>query len=722
MTTKQTKILEYLEFIKKKGKPFSNKNREWNFPCPVCNDGKRNHFYFNMEKFEGYCQKCSTKFSAKSYAEILGYQQTSQSRGGGNRNEHPNWIYNDSTGNPTYGVKRYDFRDGKKSYNPCLYKNGQWVVISKNKPDYDYLSREFKSIPKILYNHDKLETADYVYIVEGEKCADRLQSILPEKHIATTNYGGAGKWHKSYSESLLGKTVYIIPDLDEKGKSHAEMIYKTLRIKIADIKTIYIKDLKHKEDVYDWVEKGNCYENLKSLIESTPYSEPERAHYPYNKNARNDIGRTEYFLSSYGENIRYTKEYGYLVYKNGVWHKDSDLDVKELVKQSSKNLITYLDRDSDFELWKEVHRMNSEKSIKAILNLANSDKRVLTDHSKFESHDYLINFKNGVFDSEKFAFREHDKNDFIMNQIPYNYNESAKCPKFLEFLQTSLGGDSELILYLQEIIGYSLTGLSIEPMIIFMYGNGKNGKSVLSELLQRISGGYSTKLRIESLMEKSLDGIPNDIARLVGKRIVVCSETKDGQKINESLIKDLTGNDTISARFLRKEFFDFRFKGKVFMYGNHKPVVKGNDFGIWRRLKLIPFNVQIEESKQDKFLLEKLSSEGQGIINWSLDGLKRLIGNQFRFSEPQTVKDSVMEYREESDIVGQFIKEEGYVCNQFKETYCKNFYKDYKEFCLTYGYHPLSQRRVSEYLKTNFGIKTEIGTGNLSKYVGIGKS
>ena len=243
----------------------------------------------------------------------------------------------------------------------------------------------------------------------------------------------------------------------------------------------------------------------------------------------------------------------------------------------------------------------------------------------------------------------------MTKSIGTSCDPTATCPTWDRFIATVTGGDTELAGYLQAVAGYALTGRVSEECLFFLYGNGANGKGVFSETLKRLSGDYG-QAAPESLFMKDRNGAPtNEMARLAGCRMAIAAELEEGAAFAESRIKALTGGDTITARLLYHEPFDFLPTHKFLISGNHKPTVKGADYGIWRRLRLVPFTVTIPDADRDPMLKEKLALELPGILNWAIAGCLRWQRDGLRV--PLCVKAATEAYREEEDVIGQFLAE-----------------------------------------------------------------
>lgn len=245
--------------------------------------------------------------------------------------------------------------------------------------------------------------------------------------------------------------------------------------------------------------------------------------------------------------------------------------------------------------------------------------------------------------------------DLRMSKVmPVSYDPEAPRERFEAFLER-VQPDRDMREFLKRWLGFSMTGLPMQRLVFF-YGGGANGKSVLVDLVAKILGGYAATARIESLTGTNRRGggdATPDLIPLMGARMVRTSEPDEGQRLQEGLIKELTGGEPIQVRALHSDFVEVRPIFKLTMSGNHKPEIRGTDDGIWRRVMLVPFDVQIPESERDPALGEKLWEERSGVLNWLVEGLCDAL--EMGLAPPATVTDATREYREESDPIGQFL-------------------------------------------------------------------
>ena len=236
----------------------------------------------------------------------------------------------------------------------------------------------------------------------------------------------------------------------------------------------------------------------------------------------------------------------------------------------------------------------------------------------------------------------------------------------------------DLVSFLQTAAGWAVSGDTSEQSMFILYGTGANGKSTFLNVIQNILGDYAMSTWPETFMKRNNDTATNDIARLRGSRFVTTTETEQGRRLSEHLIKQVTGNDALTARFLYGEYFNFVPTFKIFMASNHKPMIKGTDHGIWRRIKLIPFTTRITDDKRDPYLDQKLLSEKSGILNWLIEGALRWKSEGLKV--PAVITYATDEYRGEMDVIGNFIKERC-VHKPGALIQAKELFQVYQEWC-----------------------------------------
>ena len=301
----------------------------------------------------------------------------------------------------------------------------------------------------------------------------------------------------------------------------------------------------------------------------------------------------------------------------------------------------------------------------------------------------IIGAKNGIIDLRTGNLLPHDREAFLTKQCPVNYNPEAPEPVlWLQFLSDIFGGDRYMIDYIQKCVGYSLTGSTSEQCAFFLFGTGRNGKSTFLEIVRGILGDYATNIQPQTIMvnPKSGNAPSSDIARLKGARLVTSVEPNEGMRLDEGLLKQLTGDDVVTARKMFSDEFEFKPEFKLWMATNHKPLIRGTDTGIWRRIHLIPFEVQIPLEKVDRKLKYKLVKESESILRWAVQGCIRWQNEGLNM--PKKVLDAVREYQHEMDVISSFLDAccivgEGTVkASQLFAVYAK-WAADHNEYCMS---------------------------------------
>lgn len=376
-----------------------------------------------------------------------------------------------------------------------------------------------------------------------------------------------------------------------------------------------------------------------------------------------DTGNSERFVAQHGNDVRFDHSTGHwFIWAVSHWRQDDDGGIQRLAKATARAIYeeaaaaAKVGRDeaaAHLSKWARASAAESRRT--AMLNLARTELPIAVTHDRFNRHDLLLNCRNGTLDLVTCELRPHDRDDLLTYVLAVDYDPSAVCPTWDAFIARITGGDGALADFLARAVAYTLSGLATEQCLFFLYGRGANGKSTFIEIIMALMGNLGHKARAQILMQDERGRVPNEIAALAGKRLVVASELADGGRLNEGLIKDLTGGDSMSARFLYGEPFIFKPAFKLWLYGNHKPTITGTDDGIWRRVRLIPFTVQIPENERDPNLLAKLKNELPGVLAWAVRGWQRYQADGLQ--PPAAVATATIEYRNESDIIGTFLDE-----------------------------------------------------------------
>lgn len=379
-----------------------------------------------------------------------------------------------------------------------------------------------------------------------------------------------------------------------------------------------------------------------------------------------DTGNAQRFVDLFGEQVRYCyTDKKWFYYDGRKWCVDNTGAVKRLADKAvacmAAETKVYEQTDAEegtemskaFEKHMKISRSNKSKN--AMLNEVMHHVPILP--AQMDRYKAVLNTPGGVINLKTGELMPHNVTDYLTKMTAVEYSENADCPHWLAFLDDIFGGDKDLIRYVQKAVGYSLTGATSEQCAFFLFGTGRNGKSTFLDIIRDIFGDYAANIQPETIMVRKAQSsaINSDIARLKGARLVTSVEPNEGVRINEGLLKQLTGDDTVTARKLYGDEFEFKPEFKLWMATNHKPIIRGTDTGIWRRIHMIPFTVVIPEEKVDKKLKYKLAAEMTGIFRWAVEGC--LLWQQEGLKMPHAVLDEVREYRREMDVISAFIED-----------------------------------------------------------------
>jgi putative DNA primase/helicase len=340
------------------------------------------------------------------------------------------------------------------------------------------------------------------------------------------------------------------------------------------------------------------------------------------------------------------------------------------------------------------HALQSEAAarIKAIVSLAESEKPIAVAPDAFDADPWLLNVANGTIDLRTGQLRPHQRGEMITKLAPVVYHPQAECPRWRAFLDRIMAGNTDLISFMQRSVGYALTGVIREHVLHVLYGTGANGKTTFIETLLAALGDYGRQAAPKVLIQRKYEAHPTDIADLRGARFVASCESGERARLDEEKVKMLTGGDRLKGRFMRQDFFEFSPTHKLFLATNHRPVIRGTDMGIWRRIRLWPFAVTIPDEEQDRMLPDKLRTESPGIIRWAVDGC--LDWQKQGLGEPTEVRGATAAYREEMDTLGKFIAE-CCVVGDGAQANSTQLYEAYQKCCERTGQRPVNL--------TNFG-------------------
>lgn len=417
-----------------------------------------------------------------------------------------------------------------------------------------------------------------------------------------------------------------------------------------------------------------------------------------------DMGNAKRFIDLFGEDFRYNYTDRTFLYWDGCrWASDqtgaaeraADISV-EAMSAEAEWYEKSDDEDATKAFRKHIKASRSNKSKTNMLKEVQHNMPITP--RQLDRHSMAFNVPNGTLSLKSGELVPAKREHFITKLSPVEYTDKSDCPMWRRFLDDIFGGDRELIRYIQKAVGYSMTGDTSEQCVFFLYGTGRNGKSTFLDVLREIFGDYVSNIQPETIMVKNSmgNGINSDIARLKGARMVTTVEPNEGVRLNEGLIKQLTGDDAVTARKLYGNEFEFKPEFKLWMATNHKPIIRGTDDGIWRRIHMVPFTVQIPVDKVDRQLKSKLEREYPAILRWAVEGC--LLWQREGLKQPRAVLDMTREYRREMDVISGFLDDRCEVGEGFSAK-SSELYAAYSAWCEANTEFKMSN--------TKFGVEME---------------
>jgi putative DNA primase/helicase len=403
-----------------------------------------------------------------------------------------------------------------------------------------------------------------------------------------------------------------------------------------------------------------------------------------------------HFAQVHRDDLRFVAKWGqWLSWTGMYWQLDDTLRAYDLSRAICRQVAAGCNDP------KLASALASAKTVAAVERLAKSDRRLAATVDQWDGDPWLLNTPEGVVELKTGRLRPHRPDDY-MTKITV-VGPGGDCPRFLAFLERVTGGDVELQAYIGRALGYALTGETREHALFFAYGTGANGKSVLLSTLSGILDGYHRSAPIETFTASNGDRHPTDLAGLRGARLVTATETEEGRRWAESRIKQLTGGDSVSARFMRQDFFDYRPAFKLIIAGNHKPSLRSVDEAMRRRFHMIPFAVTIPPSERDPELTEKLKAEWPGILAWLIEGTLEWQTQGLR--PPQAVLDATEAYLAAEDATAAWIDDK---CLRDLRSWEKSsdLFASWQSWAETAGEAAGTQRRLSQTLESR-GFKSQ---------------
>ncbi len=612
------------------------------------------------------------------------------------------WDYLDASGQLLAVVYRYDPPGRRKEFRP-------WDARRRKMAPPE---------PRPLYHQPGLTGAAQVILVEGEKCA---QALIDAGITATTAMHGANApVEKTDWSPLAGKSVLIWPDRDKPGWDYAAQAAQAiLGAGASSCHILYPpEDAAEGWDAADALDEGFdvaaflAHGPRVQMHDITESPEPVIGHDESVWGTEDALALT--FTRRYQRDWRYVAAWGrWLVWDGQRWRSEDTLAATDLIRQVCRHAALQSHNP------KTAAKLATAGTVGGVERLARADRRHAATTGEWDADAWLLNTPGGVIDLRTGRQRPHERSDRMTRITTASLGRLADdaCPIWRQFLVEVTGGDIELQAYLQRMAGYALTGSTQEHALFFLYGTGANGKSVFVNTLATLLGDYAANAPMDTFMETRTDRHPTDMAGLRGARFVAAIETEQGRRWAESKLKNLTGGDKISARFMRQDFFEFWPQFKLFVAGNHKPAIRNIDEAMKRRLHLIPFTITVPPERRDKHLQHKLLAERDGILAWAVQGCLDW-QRRGRLDPPPSVRQATEEYFEAEDALGRWL-DERCVREDSARSLTAELFGDWKLWAEAAGEFIGSQRRFSDLLITR-GLEKWRNTAGVRGFRGIG--
>ena len=618
------------------------------------------------------------------------------------------WDYVDAAGKLIAIVYRYDPPGQKKEFRP-------WDVKRKKAAPPN---------PRPLYNQNAMLNSDQVVLVEGEKCA---KALIDAGICATTAmFGANAPVDKTDWSPLAGKAVIIWPDKDKPGWSYAENAAQAILMAKAT-SCVILYPPEGTPDGWDCADALIEGMDVHDIVVNSPYMTmhlPDLGSHPQGKESSEQQGDdpeptvwgTEdalavSFTRRYQNDWRYVAAWGkWLVWDGQRWRSEDTLAASDLVR----HVCRFASLKSKNP--KLAAKLAASSTIGGVERLARSDRRHAGTTDEWDADVWALNTPGGVVDLHTGSMRSHQRSDRMTKICTATLHAGNGCPHWLAFLAGVTGGDEAQIHYLQKVFGYCLTGSTQEHALFFLYGTGANGKSVFINVLTAILGDYAANAPMDTFMESRGDRHPTDLAGLRGARLVSATETEQGRRWNESKIKEITGGDAVSARFMRQDFFTFFPHFKLLVAGNHKPAIRNIDEAMRRRLHLVPFTITVPPEKRDKQLQAKLLTERNAILEWGVQGC--LAWQREGLIAPESVVNATKEYFEAEDALGRWLEERCMLVSSARSLTTELF-SDWKQWSESTGEFVGTQRRFADLLITR-GVQKWRNSSGIRGFQGIG--
>lgn len=598
------------------------------------------------------------------------------------------YDYHDADGRLVLQVVRFDPKDFRQRRPDGA---GGWIW-------------NLNGVERVLYRLPELLAADltqFVFLVEGEKDADRL---IEAGLVATTNPQGAGKWRDSYSETLRGRRVVILPDNDDAGLNHARSVAASLHGVAASVRVLQLPDLAEKEDVSNWLDAGGTAYELLSLANEAEKWEPEsdtEPRAPLLQEGADDEGNAQCVYALYGDRFAFCDAYGWLYYTGKFWDRqDAEARLERAIVETLKQRRTaavMAERENIVKAAKpSAYRVRAAKFLFRSL--------VTIRVSEFDSSPDLLNCQNGVLDLRTGKLEPHEPAQRFTYCIPVEYDPKADWSEWERFLLQVTDHSTDVVEWMQQAVGYSLTGHTREEILFYIHGPTRSGKGTFTETILALLGRpLSAEADFNTFTARRDSDSQNfDLAPLKPARFITASESNKYQSLNAGKVKLLTGGNEIRCAFKHKDHFQYRPQYKIWLTSNFPVNADVDDDAVWIRLRVIEFP-NSWAGREDKTLKQRMKSKRnlRGVLAWAVEGARKWYASEHGLETPEDVTLSTQRTRDELDYVKMFIDEccESDPGNMELFVSNSSLYAAYEQWCDENGITPKKKRSLTMSLK-----------------------
>jgi putative DNA primase/helicase len=572
--------------------------------------------------------------------------------------------------------------------------------------------------PNLLHGPARTDCTKAIVITEGEKKTLACESA----GVACLGLGGVANWHRkgektlhpsfAWIEDWEGRDIFLAFDRDslENAQVRSQELELGRKIEAKGAKVYLVRFPAEAGKLDDFLATHDV-EEFHALLAHAKANNPlppdtsTVTGAPAPGTALTDLGNAERMLKLHGDDLRYCEAIGAWYRWTGKrWERDTTQQVIRRAMATVRSIYAEADAatDVDARMRLRQHAQNSESHarISATVKLLSVMASVSVRPEQFDADPWLVNCENGTVDLRTGQLRQHQRADLITRVAPVKYDPAAKHDLWVRFLMEATGGDLDMIAYLQRAVGYSLTGSTREDKLFFIYGPGGRGKGTFVNAILAPLGEYARVADISSFLERRDAGGDKprpDLVRLMGSRIALCDEVKRDARLDEGLVKTITGGSALSVRTLNKEGFEMVPSFKLWLVANDPPIIHAEDTGMWRRMVRIPFtNAPEAPDTQLRDTLKSDPAVRAAVFAWAVAGVQQWLEHGLR--EPKAILESNAAYHAEMDPVGEFFRdncviEEGATISR------KELRSAYDVWCKEEGHLAVGARRFSARLR-----------------------